>query len=40
MKTAVLSESSADEAAIRILLTGVLGRSILPIDNPPLCFPS
>lgn len=32
MKLAVLSESSADEAAVRILVDGVLGRQTQPID--------
>lgn len=36
MKVAVLSESSADEAAIRILLEGILGRGTQDVSLPPL----
>jgi hypothetical protein len=36
MKVAVLSESEADEAAIRILVDGVLGISTEPISGPSL----
>ncbi len=36
MRLAVLSESSADEAAIQILVGGILCRSIHPIPPPPL----
>ena len=36
MKVAILSESSADEAAVRILVDGLLGRQSLPIHPPPL----
>lgn len=36
MKIAVLSESPADEAAIRILVDGILGRPAQPIGHPPL----
>ncbi|MFQ5796704.1 MAG: hypothetical protein ACE5JP_16875, partial [Candidatus Bipolaricaulia bacterium] len=34
MKVAVLSESPADEAAVRILVEGILGRQTQPIDPP------
>lgn len=36
MKVAVLSESPADEAAIRILIDGILGRPTQPADMPPI----
>jgi len=36
MKLAIYSESSADEAAIRVLVNAVLGRETLSIDPPPL----
>ena len=36
MKVAVLSESPADEAAIRILVEGLLGRTIEPPPMPPI----
>lgn len=37
MKVAILSESSADEAAIRILVEGILGtRSEIPSSMPPI----
>ncbi len=36
MKVAVLSESPADEAAIRILLDGILGRPTQSTDIPPI----
>ena len=36
MKLAVLSESSADEAAVRILTEGVLGRQTTSISGPPI----
>ena len=36
MKLAVLSESSADEAAIRVLIDGILGRRTQLITFPPL----
>lgn len=36
MKVAVLSESEADEAALRILVDGVLGVSTEPISGPSL----
>jgi hypothetical protein len=36
MKLAIYSESSADEAAIRILANAVLGRETQPIEPPPL----
>ncbi len=36
MKVAVLSESPADEAAIRILVDGILGRPTQSADMPPI----
>ena len=36
MKVAVLSESPADEAAIRILIDGILGRPTQSADMPPI----
>ena len=36
MKVAVLSESPADEAAIRILIDGIIGRPTQPADMPPI----
>lgn len=36
MKVAILSESSADEAAIRILVDGILGSHTQPADMPPI----
>lgn len=36
MKVAILSESSADEAAIRILLENILGRKIQEVPSLPL----
>lgn len=36
MKVAVLSESPADETAIRILIDGILGRPTQPVDMPPI----
>lgn len=36
MRAAVLSESSADEAAVRILADGLLGRKTQQIVSPPL----
>jgi hypothetical protein len=36
MKLAVLSESSADEAAVRILTEGILGRQTASISGPPI----
>lgn len=36
MKVAVLSESPADEAALRILVDAILGIETEPIDPPPL----
>ena len=36
MKVAILSESPADEAAIRILVDGILGKPTEPIALPPL----
>ena len=36
MKVSVLSESSADEAAIRILVDGILGTETEPIPPPRL----
>ena len=36
MKVAVLSESPADEAAIRILTDGIIGRQTQPADMPPI----
>ena len=36
MKVAVLSESPADESAIRILVDGILGRQTQPTDMPPI----
>ena len=36
MTLAVLSESQADEAAIRILINGILGRETHPVAGPPL----
>ena len=36
MKLAVFSESSADEAAVRILTEGVLGRQTTSISGPPI----
>jgi hypothetical protein len=36
MKVAILSESSADEAAVRILLEGLLGRETESVATPPL----
>lgn len=36
MKVAVLSESPADEAAIRILVDGILGGQTQPVDMPPI----
>lgn len=35
MKVAVLSESSADEAAVRILVAGVLGIPVRPVEALP-----
>ena len=36
MKVAVLSESPADEAAIRILIDGIIGGQTQPVDMPPI----
>ena len=36
MKVAVLSESPADEVAIRILIDGIIGRKTQPVDMPPI----
>ncbi len=36
MKVAILSESPADEAAIRILIDGIIGRQTQPSDMPPI----
>ena len=36
MKVAVLSESPADEAAIRILIEGIVGRQTQAVDMPPI----
>ena len=36
MKVAVLSESPADEAAIRILIDGIIGGPTQPADMPPI----
>ncbi len=36
MNLAVLSESAADEAAIRILINGILGQETIPVNIPPL----
>ena len=36
MKVAVLSESPADEAAIRILIDGIIGRQTQSADMPPI----
>jgi hypothetical protein len=36
MKVVVLSESSADEAGIRILVNGILGRETEDVPSPPL----
>lgn len=36
MTLAVLSESQAEEAAIRILVNGILGRETRPVAGPPL----
>ena len=36
MKVAILSESSADEAVIRVLVEGVLGKSIQIVRSPSL----
>ena len=36
MKGAVLSESPADEAAIRILIDGIIGRPTQSVDMPPI----
>lgn len=36
MKTCVVSESPADEAAVRILVEGILGRPTVPIPGPSL----
>ncbi len=36
MKLAVLSESSADEAAVRILVEGLFGKPVYPIAHPEL----
>jgi hypothetical protein len=36
MKVVVLSESSADEAAIRILVNGILGRETEDVSSLPL----
>lgn len=36
MKVAILSESRADEAAIRVLVDGLLGFSTEPVTMPPL----
>ncbi len=36
MKVAVLSESPADEAAIRILIDGIIGRPTQAADMPPI----
>lgn len=38
MKVAFFSESTADEAAIRILAEALLGKSIQPVDSPALRF--
>ena len=36
MKVAILSESGADEAAVRILVGGALGREALSVAMPPI----
>ena len=36
MKVAILSESPADEAAIRILIDGIIGGPTQPADMPPI----
>jgi hypothetical protein len=36
MKVVVLSESSADEAAIRVLVNGILGRETEDVPSLPL----
>ena len=36
MKVAVLSESPADEVAIRILIEGIVGRQTQAVDMPPI----
>jgi hypothetical protein len=36
MKVAVFSESSADEASVRILVGGILGGRVEPVDGPTL----
>ena len=36
MKVAILSESPADEAAIRILIDGIIGRQTQSVDMPPI----
>ncbi len=36
MKVCIISESSADETAIRILVEGILGEATKPVEGPRL----